>query len=805
MKKHTRDLESLITEERNMGSAKSISEACIDYMELEFAEKISSIDDNMKDHVQQRLRTGKAAIVVVDEIRRKGKNDDGFSVIEGTLKYDKLPYSNPGKILSALRLKEEKGKGTGSFVKGIKISKNNLTKEVTKQYNLKDCPTFIVKELSISDSETDSSGRPVTGEITLELIPIQDEKFSKQSYPINTSGSSDGRIQEEDAILIDEGVTDFQKQSAYYTLKNSEYSSLSDLLEGMRRGEENNKTNRFDKKKVEELTSWMKNDNSNVLPVNKEQQSFIEDVESEISLLQGPPGTGKTSGGIAPAILGRLLSKDDGVPCRILVTGASNKSIDEVLSETVKLLDKYQESELTTDELDNVLLHRANENSSLNEIGLTNPPYSPDVTFTEPRSDTFNEDGDRLVRRLKRNINKTNTNDAEHVVTFATPRKVWNIGRKTNVIEDFAFGLGEEEITKQATDIRKDQHNIFDVIIADEASMMNVPLFLLTGSFYDGNGNIILSGDHRQLPPVSEYEWEEDYKPSIRHKVPYVSALDFFRLLSGDEIKSIDDDKKDLINIATGEEANIPLHQLKKTYRCHETIAAFLKKWVYKKLDDINYTSTQTDTITTYETGVQSIDEALTSDNALTVITYDDTKHQQTNEIETSITTELLKATKRDTTTGVITPHNAQRALLESQIKMNENEINSNPDVDTVERFQGGERDLMIVNATVSDPDYIKQEEKFLLSLNRLNVAMSRMKKKLIVIASESIFDHIPNDTNDYNNALLWKGLATEAGLSTNEEPAWSGKLHEITDTKQLPTTLDGTINIEIHHTDIDT
>ena len=136
---------------------------------------------------------------------------------------------------------------------------------------------------------------------------------------------------------------------------------------------------------------------------------------------------------------------------------------------------------------------------------------------------------------------------------------------------------------------------------------------------------------------------------------------------------------------------------------------------------------------------------------------------------------------------------------------MNENEINSNPDVDTVERFQGGERDLMIVNATVSDPDYIKQEEKFLLSLNRLNVAMSRMKKKLIVIASESIFDNIPNDTNDYNNALLWKGLATEAGLSTNEEPAWSGKLHEITDTKQLPTTLDGTINIEIHHTDIDT
>lgn len=50
------------------------------------------------------------------------------------------------------------------------------------------------------------------------------------------------------------------------------------------------------------------------------------------------------------------------------------------------------------------------------------------------------------------------------------------------------------------------------------------------------------------------------------------------------------------------------------------------------------------------------------------------------------------------------------------------------PRIDTVERFQGGERDTIIVSFGVGDTDIIEGEEEFLLQLERTNVAISRAR-----------------------------------------------------------------------------
>jgi hypothetical protein len=87
----------------------------------------------------------------------------------------------------------------------------------------------------------------------------------------------------------------------------------------------------------------------------------------------------------------------------------------------------------------------------------------------------------------------------------------------------------------------------------------------------------------------------------------------------------------------------------------------------------------------------------------------------------------------------------------------------------------------MVISATASDPDYVRSEAEFLLNPNRLNVAMSRMKKKLVIVASESVFRVTPPDADEFDQTLIWKRLYDALGV-TDDSPAtavWDGNLDE--------------------------
>ena len=92
-------------------------------------------------------------------------------------------------------------------------------------------------------------------------------------------------------------------------------------------------------------------------------------------------------------------------------------------------------------------------------------------------------------------------------------------------------------------------------------------------------------------------------------------------------------------------------------------------------------------------------------------------------------------------------------------IRINEKIASVSSIISTVDDFQGDERDVIIVSATASDPDYVLNEADFLLNLNRLNVAISRPRKKLVVIASRSVIDLLTSDLEIFENSILWKRL----------------------------------------------
>ena len=112
-------------------------------------------------------------------------------------------------------------------------------------------------------------------------------------------------------------------------------------------------------------------------------------------------------------------------------------------------------------------------------------------------------------------------------------------------------------------------------------------------------------------------------------------------------------------------------------------------------------------------------------------------------------------------------PHRAQKALLHQRLPRLAESI------DTVERFQGGERALIVVSATVSDREFAASESSFLLEPRRLTVAVSRPTHKLVVVASPAVFDLIPADLDEYERGALWKHLRHES----NARLLWEGEI----------------------------
>ena len=53
------------------------------------------------------------------------------------------------------------------------------------------------------------------------------------------------------------------------------------------------------------------------------------------------------------------------------------------------------------------------------------------------------------------------------------------------------------------------------------------------------------------------------------------------------------------------------------------------------------------------------------------------------------------------------------------------------------------------------------------------------MKKKLVIIASRSIFEFMPQDAKDYDKALLWRGISQTVGFTADSKAQWAGALSE--------------------------
>ena len=72
---------------------------------------------------------------------------------------------------------------------------------------------------------------------------------------------------------------------------------------------------------------------------------------------------------------------------------------------------------------------------------------------------------------------------------------------------------------------------------------------------------------------------------------------------------------------------------------------------------------------------------------------------------------------------------------------------------------------LIAISTCATDPDYIASMGPFILSPNRLNVAASRARSKVILCASPSLLEVIPLDYDALEAQQRWRRLLAAANV----------------------------------------
>jgi hypothetical protein len=291
----------------------------------------------------------------------------------------------------------------------------------------------------------------------------------------------------------------------------------------------------------------------------------------------------------------------------------------------------------------------------------------------------------------------------------------------------------------------------FDLVLVDEASQMGIAEALMSAAFLRDDGQFIAIGDHRQMPPILAHTWDQESRRDLERIRPHLSIFEYLR------------------------ELGTTRAALDESFRIPEEVADFLGRHVYAA-DGVDFHSSNRQRLEIncdLSDTPEWVRAALAPEHPLIIIEHGEVGSQQSNEFEASLIAELARVAcahlglSAEDGLGIVVPHRAQKFLLRERLPAYAQAI------DTVERFQGGERDLIIVSATVSDREFAAAESDFLLEPRRFTVAVSRPKRKVIVIASRTVFDLVPADLDDYERGSLWKHLRHEAERCV----LWQGKV----------------------------
>lgn len=716
--------DSLFTE--HSPSSDQLHTALKEYIRIEHQSEQHELARTLQKTPRDRVLSGESLAFTVESIESK---NGSIKSLTGNILLSEMSFSNPDQILRSTKLTGNTETSSGEWCLTTELTTTDTGSYVEKdpkqpKKQLKN-PKLIISDIDYDEHTVTLQPAFNRKGKTTELDRVFNTKTHDFVLPTDEDVEKPyTRVLEEGrSYILDPSSSSGITKQLYERLETANESPVYKSVNNIQTGSQGILSPpKFTDSRIREYLTQT-NEVFQFSP-NTNQQDFIMSTEKPISLLQGPPGTGKTSGGITHAALSRVHAFEKDTPFTGVITSASNKAINEVLESVVDATTTWNTSDSSIS--DSV--------SSLNIIRIGDEPENP-IPGVEYVSKT---NRDKLHPLYDAALGTQQTLTSQPTLLFATSYKL----------------LRSMETYASDNSIDHKDLELFDMMIFDEASMVPLPKFFATAQYCAKDTQLLISGDQRQMNPVQRHMWKDEQRQSIARTGVYLSTLNYLRLLQGDTIQSLGNNHK-VHTTPTVAADSISMTKLEQTYRCHTTVADFLQHWVYKQ-DDINYYSTNTTTLPDNQAH-NTLGKYTQLLKPITLITHTDTTSKQSNILEASLIKDIVANIPQNKSIGVVTPHNAQKGLI------NATNLERDITVDTVERFQGGQEDVIILSTTVSDPTYIQKESEFLLDLNRLNVAISRMKQKLIILAPETIFKIIPDDTDLYENTLIWKGLYTDA------------------------------------------
>lgn len=407
---------------------------------------------------------------------------------------------------------------------------------------------------------------------------------------------------------------------------------------------------------------------------------LIEETD-HVFLLHGPPGTGKSTT-LAQAIVELIKTEK-----QVLFTAPSNTAVDVM---TEKLMDL-----------------------GINVLRIGNPVKISKNTIAASLEHKFlHSENFKLIKDLKRKSDELHKMAGKYKRNFGQEEReqrkliyteAKKMGKEAFEMEDQIekYFIDEAQVICCTPAMVNDGYlseKKFNYLFFDEATQATEPVFWIAALKAK---KIILAGDHLQLGPT----------------------------VKSDEGKKLGLEKS---IFELGMEKKLPSIMLSVQYRMHDHIMGFSNHQFYKG-GLVSHELNASRTLLTKEDWNKPM---LFIDTAGCGFEDEvDPKSLSVRNTEEAIFCTkyirlLITETGNENSIGVIAPYNAQVSVLKEKLGDLQN-----VQVSTVDGFQGQEKDIIVISCVRSNA---QGDIGFLRDMRRLNVALTRARKKLIVIGDSA-------------------------------------------------------------------